>query len=362
MASIDKRPNGKWRARYREHPNGPQKTRTFDRKTDAQRFLDGVQGDLLRGEYINPANARMLFQDYAEEWRRAQVHRRSTATQCETYLRKHAYPVLGARPLGQIRRSEVQGWVKGMSESLAPGSVELAYRWVATIFRSAVSDRLIPASPCIRIALPKKERGEVTPLAVEDVHALALAIAPRYRAMVVVASGAGLRLGEVLGLTVDRVDFLRQTIRVDRQLVDVLADGVPEFGPPKTQAGYRTVPVPSSVIDELSEHVRIFGTGPEDLLFTSTLLRPLRRQTYHEAWHRARDLTEVPTWATFHDLRHFYASMLIQHGCSVKAVQKRLGHQSAMETLDTYGHLWPDGDDETRDAVESILGAFGRAS
>lgn len=58
----------------------------------------------------------------------------------------------------------------------------------------------------------------------------------------------------------------------------------------------------------------------------------------------------------FHDLRHFYASALIAHGCSVKAVQRRLGHQSAMETLDTYSHLWPDGDDETRDAVEAVPG------
>jgi integrase len=62
--------------------------------------------------------------------------------------------------------------------------------------------------------------------------------------------------------------------------------------------------------------------------------------------------------ATFHDLRHFYASLLIANGCSVKAVQKRLGHQSAMETLDTYGHLWPDRDDETREAVDLVLGSL----
>ncbi len=55
------------------------------------------------------------------------------------------------------------------------------------------------------------------------------------------------------------------------------------------------------------------------------------------------------------DLRHFYASLLIAHGCSVKAVQRRLGHQSAMETLDTYSHLWPDSDDETREAVDAVL-------
>ena len=65
-------------------------------------------------------------------------------------------------------------------------------------------------------------------------------------------------------------------------------------------------------------------------------------------WHRAAPQAGIPGWATFHDLRHFYASLPIAKGCSVKAVQKRLAHQSAMETLDTYGRMWPDSDDETR--------------
>jgi integrase len=75
-------------------------------------------------------------------------------------------------------------------------------------------------------------------------------------------------------------------------------------------------------------------------------------------WHRAALQASLPEWATFHDLRHFHASLLISRGCLVKAVQKRLGHQSAMETLDTYGHLWPDSDDETRNAVDQVLVAL----
>jgi integrase len=61
--------------------------------------------------------------------------------------------------------------------------------------------------------------------------------------------------------------------------------------------------------------------------------------------------------ARFHDLRHFYASLLIFHGESVKVVQARLGHTSAAETLDTYSHLWPESDDRTRAAVDEVLGA-----
>jgi hypothetical protein len=98
MASIDKREDGAYRARWREYPGGPQKTRQFARKGDAQTFLDGVRGDLARGVYIDPAGARVLFRDYAESWRAAQVHRPSTATQAETYLRLHAYPRSAAGP------------------------------------------------------------------------------------------------------------------------------------------------------------------------------------------------------------------------------------------------------------------------
>jgi integrase len=68
----------------------------------------------------------------------------------------------------------------------------------------------------------------------------------------------------------------------------------------------------------------------------------------------------LPTGTRFHELRHFYASLLIRHGESVKTVQARLGHASAVETLNTYGHLWPDADDSTRDAVTEVLGNLAR--
>jgi integrase len=269
MGSIDKRPGGGYRGRWREFPGGPQKSRHFARKADAQRFLDVIRGDLARGNYIDPDAGRILFREYAEEWRTAQVHRRGTAAATESYLRLHAYPRLGDRPIGAIRRSEIQAWVKDRSEVLAPGSVELVYRWVATIYKAAVGDRLIASSPCIRISLPKRPPKEVDPLLVEAVDALAEAIPPRYRALITFAAGTGLRQGECFGVTVDRIDFLRKQVRVDRQLAHV-SGGVPEFGPLKTQASYRTVPLPQVVTDALAAHLAEFGEGPERLVFTNS--------------------------------------------------------------------------------------------
>lgn len=250
--------------------------------------------------------------------------------------------------------------MKQVSDRLAPTTTEVVYRW-ATVFKSAVADRLIPVSPCIRIALPKQEHSEMMPLTVAQVEAMADAVNRRYRPMVIFTAGMGLRPGEVFGLTTDRVDFLRRQVRVDRQLIGLLPDGKPEFGPPKSAAGYRTVPMPAVVTDVLAAHLGRFRARKFGLVFTNTYGDPLRKSTFSEQWRRAARTIGLPDSVTFHDLRHFYASLLIAKGCSIKAVQKRLGHQSAMETLDTYSHLWPDSDDETREAVDLAFGGLRQA-
>lgn len=164
MASIDKRTDGRYRARWREYPGGPQRSRHFDRKADAERFLDGVRGDLARGAYIDPAGGRTLFGEYAEVWRRAQVHRPTTAVLVEGLLRRHMLPFFAARPLASIRPSEVQAWVRGRSTVLAPATTKVAFRFFSAILKSAVRDRLIATSPCDQIKLPKVHRRQVVPL------------------------------------------------------------------------------------------------------------------------------------------------------------------------------------------------------
>ena len=111
MASIDKRQDGHYPARWREYPGAPQKTKQFRRKKDAELFLDAIRGDLAHGRYVDPAGGLIAFRDDAEQLRLGQVHRPSTAAQAESYLRLHAYPFFGQRPLGSIRRSEIQSWV-----------------------------------------------------------------------------------------------------------------------------------------------------------------------------------------------------------------------------------------------------------
>ncbi len=347
MASIQKRPDGVWRARYRDDA-GKEHASHHKRKVDAQRWLDEVTAARVTGHYVAPRAGRITFKDYAEEWRTTQVFRPSTAVLVETAFRVRVYPVIGDKPLEKILPSHVQALVSKLTDSYAPRTVSVTYSYVSSVFKAAVRDRKIQRTPCEKIKLPEIVAKRVEPLPVEKVLAIADAVPPHLRALVVVAAGTGLRQGEIFGLTVDRVDFLRRTIKVDRQLNG--RSGAQTFGPPKTSTSNRTIPLPAVVGLELSRHLAAEGIT-EGLVFHGGRGAPLSRSTFGNVWRKAAPGVD------FHELRHFYASMLIRHGESVKVVQARLGHKNAEETLNTYSHLWPDSDDRTRDAVEAVLGA-----
>ncbi len=312
-------------------------------------------------QYVDPKAGRVSFRDYAEQWRAAQVHRPSSQAHVETMLRRHAYPVLGERPLSSILPSEVQAWVKGLSiggasrKPLAPATVAVVHSIVSSVFKAAVRDRRIPANPCEGTKLPKRERARAVPPTTEEIEALAGAMPPDLRALIIFAAGTGVRQGECLGLTVDRVDFLRREVSIDRQLLGV-ADGQPVFGPPKTEASVRTIPLPKVVVDVLAAHIAAQRVGPGELLFTVEGAA-ISRQSFGHLWRPVARAAGLPKGTGMHALRHYYASLLIRYGESVKTVQARLGHASAAEALDTYSHLWPDSDDRTREAVDAVLGA-----
>jgi integrase len=353
MPSIDRIASG-WKARYRS-PDGRQRSKNFARKSDAERFLVEMEHTKLTGAYVDPAAGRVTLKAYAERWRKMQVHRVSTAAQVETNLRRHVYPTFGDRALGSIRPSELQAWVRGRSDELSAGTVQVVFRYVSAIFRAAVADRLIASSPCVGTKLPKVEHAQVEPLAVEEVEALIAAAPDRYRAIIVFAAGTGLRQGECFGITVDRIDFLRRTVKVDRQLL-LMPGGGPVLAPPKTEASRRIVPLPEVVVDALAAHLAQFPAGAGGFVFANDDGNPIRRTRFSDMWRPLVRRAGLPEGVGFHQLRHFYASLLIRHGESVKTVQLRLGHASAVETLNTYSHLWPDSDDRTREAVDLVLG------
>lgn len=324
----------------------------FERKVDAEKHLTHIAHTMATGAYVDPRAGRAVtVQEYAEQWRGRQLHREGTAVSTEHRLRLHLYPALGARPMGSVRPADIQAWVTDRSAVLAPITVHQHYHTVAAIFGDAVRNRVLISTPCVDVQLPRLPLADTTIPTADEVSAIARHTPERYRLLVMLAAGAGLRLGEALGLGPEHVG--ESTVSVERQLVTISGEGA-VLRPPKTPSATRTIPVGRSVLDAVAEHVEQFPSV--DGRLTSTQYgTPVRANVFQQSWGRTCRRAGVEG-VTFHDLRHFFASALIAQGCSVVAVQKALGHSRATQTLNTYTHLWPTDEDTTRAAIDAVLG------
>lgn len=372
MASVSKTAQGTWRARWRD-ADGGSKGRTFTTKRAATDHLVEVEHALRRGTYVDAAAGRITLRAWGEQWLASRVDvRPATKMAMATALRRHAFPVLGDRALGDLRRRDLQAlvtsWTGGGNgrKGLAPSSVHVQAAHLSACLAAAVDDGLITTSPWHKIRLPRIERDDVTPLTPAEVEALTAALPDRLALMVPLGVGSGLRPGELLGLGVEHVDGLPRRghlsvvdgatsaglIRVRRQLL------APEKGGPlaplKTPASRRDVPIPSYLVGLIATHLDLYGPGPDGLIFTARHGGPVARTAVSRAWRSAADSVGVTGGP--HRMRHSYASALIRSGLSPVAVAKMLGHSSPMTTLSIYAHMWHDDDDRTRGAVEAAYG------
>jgi integrase len=329
---------------------------SFRTKALAERKLVELEARVHRGQWIDPTD-RTTVAEYARRWAASRPHRPTTAARVNRNITRQIEGTsLGARRLAAVRPSDVQAWVAGLTASgLAPSTVRLAVRLLGSIYTAAVLDHLVPTSPVVRIALPRADVQRIVPLTVAQVRALADAMPARNRAMVFAQAGLGLRVGELLALRVQDVDFLRRTVRVEHQLERHTRARVE----PKTPRSRRTIPLPAMVANELAAQISAFPPGPDGSLFTGVNGRPYDHSVYGTRifGQVAAKLAGVkgstfPAGTTTHDLRHHYASILLAAGESVVAVAERLGHETAALVLSTYGHLLPDSEDRTRRAVD----------
>lgn len=343
MASIQKRPDGKWRARYRDEA-GKEHARHFTRKLDAQRWLDEVTASVVTGLYVDPRAGRITFAQYVATWEPRQVWETSTRTSFTQTMRAVSF---ASMPLGKIRRSHVEAWVKAEAAKYAPTTVQTHYVHVRQVFRAAVADKVIAVDPSEGVTLPRRRRAEAamrlpTP---DQVRAILDASDDETHVMVALCAFAGLRLGEVVAVKSTDVDFPRRQLHVQRQRQ---RDEVrlPKYG------SERVVALPDELVALLVAHV---AEHPHegDWLFVGER-GPAQDNWAHARFRKARKAAGCPE-VTLHSLRHFYASGLISAGCDVVTVQRALGHASASTTLNTYSHLWPSAEDRTRAGAASVM-------
>ncbi|MGY1669529.1 tyrosine-type recombinase/integrase [Geodermatophilus sp. SYSU D00710] len=365
MASIAKRADGQWRARYRD-ATGREHARHFRRKVDAQRWLDGVTTAIETGAYVDPRAGRITVDEWAGRWLHSQAHLKpTTLARYRGILHGHLLPKWADRQLATLSHAEIQTWVADQrSAGMAAATVRKHFRVLSLVLDLAVRDGRLSRNPCTGVNLPRAEQVRRRYLTHRQVHLLAAETArPKagtrlpyrerevmdsYRLVVLVLAYCGLRWGELAALKVSRIYLTRRRLEVVESVVEV--NGALVWGVPK---GYerRSVPVPAFLLEELRRHLD--GRGPDDLLFTG--LRGggvLRNRIFRRAgFDRAAAAVGLDGLVP-HELRHTAASLAVSSGANVKAVQRMLGHASAALTLDTYADLFDDDLDAVADRLD----------
>ena len=355
--NIARRPNGAWRARYRD-ARGNEHAQHFDRKVDAQRWLSSVEIAQARGEWLDPSLAQVRIGTWAQNWLDGQVQlKASTRARYELAVRRQVLPSWAGVPLAEVTYADVGSWVQQLTASgLAPATVRYAHRVLALILEDAVRDGRLPRNPAHGVRLPRVVSREKTFLSHQQVADLAAA-AGSYGTMVNVLAYTGLRWGEAAGLRAGRVDLTRRRLAIVEAASEVRGEII--FGTPKTHQR-RSVPFPRFLTEPLAALVA--GKDPDDLVFTSPDGHVLRNTNFRRrVFDPAARHAGLPG-LTPHELRHTAASLAVAAGANIKAVQQMLGHASAAMTLDVYAGLFADDLDAVAERLDQAVMRRGPAA
>lgn len=339
MGNIQRRPDGRWRARFRDD-TGRERSKHFTRKVDAQRWLDLVSVSRGAGTYVDPSHGRTRVNEIAQQWfaAKAGLVKPKTREGYRGILNGVVLPRWGKTRVADITTSGIEAWVSELSLAGRSASrVRQAHVVLKGVLDTAVKARTLAMNPAIGITLPRLPESGRRHLTGEELERLAAA-AEGYSTLVRVLGYCGIRWGEAVGLTVASLDLDRGRLRVTGSVSDV--NGVLSRGTTKTGRG-REVPLPPFLRDDL--RMLVADRRPTDLVFPSPqgsgFLRNgnFRRDVFDRAARQAGLDGLTP-----HELRHTAASLAIRSGANIKVVQAMLGHASATMTWDLYGHLYGD--------------------
>jgi len=320
VANIQKRPDGRWRARYRDNP-GQEHARHFKRKIDAQRWLDDITTAVTTGTYVDPSRGRVAVGEWAQTWLLRKVDPKPTTRRgYASAIRTHIDPRWATVKLIDITHAAVAAWVAGLTELGLSASTRHAHRVLSLILDLAMRDGRLARNPAQRVPLPRLGKHNQIYLDHADVDALADA-AGEYRLVILFLAYTGVRYGEMAALRVRNLDLLRRRVSISEAVADVSGHAV--FGTPKNHQ-QRSAPVSRFLVEDLAQHVAFKQS--DDFVFAADRggllhLRNFRRDVFDPAV-RAAGLDGL----TPHALRHTAAGSAIASGANVKVVQTMLGH------------------------------------
>lgn len=368
MGWAERQRSGKYAAKYRDAFGRARSAGTFTHKAEARRVAAEAELDARRRMQRNPDAHKRPWGSWAGEWWPTRGVEPGTLSRDASRLQIHLMPKWGNVPLGQITRQDIRGWIAELTASgLAPSTVQKIVRLLSASLNAAVDAEILQANPAARVKLPTVAPNKDRFLTAVEFDALAAAMpTTEDRLILEFLANTGLRIGELAGLHQHRLDLKRGLVTVaeafDEEVGDMKAY-------PKGRR-VRVVPLSADLVEQLEGRDRRGGScGVEHrtgkclsaLVFTNPAGGPLWRSNWDTIFRNAIAAVNLGTdeepvameALTIHDLRHTYASWLIQQGVDLAEVGRLLGHVSPA-TTQRYAHL-----KETDNSA--VLGALLRA-
>jgi len=379
--------------------NGKRKAKQFKTKKEADAFETDMRADVRDRRYVH-AHDNPTVEQVKDDWFSFLDSRQSAgemeAATVEDYQAKYRLHLLssiygiGREKVGLLTWARIEEFRRAMIASEAPGrpgqkNTPANARKVAAVLRQllkwAVDHGFATINPMDGRRQPanKRQAGPDASLAVPD-HAVVqrliqAADAADVRAKATMAKGGtrgrpakrlfvdmglavrcsallGLRASEQWGLDWRAVDLVAGVVRVEQRLDRRTLD----VGAPKSEAGYRTIPIPPDLLKRLKEHHFAKGRPADGLVFTGPEGGPISHDNFGARHWRPLLVKAKATGTRWHDLRHYALSAWFEAGCSLKVAQTRIGHADPKVTLRVYAHVISRDTGEDVAAIEAQLG------
>lgn len=360
--SIYQRPNGTWVAQITtgRDSEGKLKRVSFSGKTrkEVQEKVTKALSELQTGTFVEPTKTTVSqwLDTWMQEYKKQSL-RPTTYESYEIIIEVHIKPAIGGIQLRQLQPSDLQRFYNSKLENgradgkggLSPRMIRYIHAILHGALRQAVKEGLVIRNVTEAVTLPRQKKKEFTPLTQEQVIKFLDSIKEdRLFPAILLDIGSGLRRGELLGLRWKDVDFKNRVIKVRQSLARVKGEWL--FQEPKSEKSKRSIPIPGDIIAELKSHKArqnqeklLAGETYQDndLIFATPDGRPLETRSFLRHFEKLLDNAGLPK-VRFHDLRHTYATLLLEAGEHPKVVQELLGHSQITMTLDTYSHVLPE--------------------
>ncbi|KQY58363.1 hypothetical protein ASD11_01465 [Aeromicrobium sp. Root495] len=353
MAWPEKQRSGRWAGKYRDSQGVVRSAGTFKHRAEALREAGKKEVDTRRSLQRNPDAHKRTWDSWCTEWWESRTVEPGTLARDANRRDVHLIPKWTGIPLGQITRQDVKSWAADLGRTkLSAATVQRIVHLFSASLNAAVDAEILVANPAARIKLPPVTPTKNRYLTHDEYQAILEQLPTDDDELLVqFLTHTGMRFGELAGLHWHRLDLKRQQVTV----VDVFDEVQGEIKAYPKGKRARVVPLPDDLVVELAKKKRTAGPCPvshrtgicrSGLVFTTTAGTVVHRSNWATVFRAAVANANLGTdeepvaleHATIHDLRHTYASWLIQNGVSLADVGKLLGHVSP-STTQQYAHL-----------------------